>query len=148
MQTIRANGSIAWHAIYDSMILMERSGRASSDNDDNGDLSGVLRTFSPASESNFPPDSLINVHGKFALPPNSDKKVTPEFIIESINHSVFSGNPGDDTYDSFLPLDNTPTIVLLGSVIGGLILMDDGAKAVDVRVSNFIQNKTLDCIYR
>ena len=91
---------------------------------------------------------LYLVHGKFTMPPNANRDLKSEFIIESINHHIFDTNPANEDYDAFLPKDNVPILCMLGNVIGSVVQMDDGSKAFDLRVSNYIQGKTVDCVYR
>lgn len=138
VQTVRGNGSVVWHVVYDTMFYMESG----------DDLEGVLRAFSPASESTLPSDTLIIAHAKFAFPFGQDSNNPNDFVLESIHHNAFIADPTDESYDSFLPTDNVPSLTLLGNVVGSVVHLPDGSKAVDVRVSNYIQLKNVDCIYR
>ena len=135
LQTIRANGSSVWHAVYDSMFLTQSG----------SDLLGSVRAFAPASMSNLPSNSLINIHGKFMFPVSKD---SPEFAIDTLSFDVFVADPSEENYDGFLPSDKVPNVLLLGNVVGAVVQMGDGGKGVDVKVNNFIQNKTVECIYR
>ena len=138
VQTIRGNGSVVWHTVYDSMFLTESR----------DEVDGLFRAFSPASESILITNSLLFVHGKFALPCGLDGVKPSDFLIESIHHNVFAVDPTQDGYDSFLPVDNVPSVSLLGNVVGGVIHMGDNAKAVDIRVGSYIHGRNIDCIYR
>ena len=138
VQSTRANGQVVWHAVYDTVFQTETDTM----------IDGIFRTFAPASESNLPSDTLILVHGKFSMPSNPNKDQPSEFIIESISHKPFVANPEEEGFDSFLPIDTVPVLSLLGNVIGSVVQMGDGARAIDVRVSSYIQNKTVDSIYR
>ena len=144
VQSIRSNGASVWHSLYDTMFQMESG----------NDLQGVLRIYSPASMSNLPEATLILAHGKFAFPyvPSpgcgTDQPADQEFFIEPINFTPFTMDPRLDDSDAFLPSDKVPTLHLLGTVVGSLVHFGDGAKGIDVRVSSFVQNRTVDCIYR
>ena len=139
VQTTRANGTVVWHAVYNAGFALEIS---------DCELDGSFRAFAPASASTIPPNTLVLVHGKFAFPPKNDKTAPSEFILESINHSPFVMDVENDQSDAFLPTDTVPTLNVLGSVVGSAIQMEDGAKAIDVKVSSYIQNKTVECIFR
>ena len=139
VQTVRGNGSVVWHTVYDSMFYTESREV----------VDGAFRTFSPASESLLPDDSLLIAYGKFAFPfPIAESKDTSCFMIDSLHYNLFVLDPTQENYDSFLPVDDVPSVILLGSVVGSTVQMGDGAKAVDVRVSVYIQAKTMDCIIR
>ena len=139
VQTVRANGTTVWHAIYDSMFVTESA---------EADINGVFRTFAPASESNIPSDKLVLVHGKLAIPSLANKDSPIEFVIESINHHVFNTNPEDEDFDSFLPENTIPVLCMLGNVTGPVVDMGDGSRAVDVRVSSYVQNKVIESTFR
>ena len=139
VQTVRGNGSVVWHTVYDSMFYTESREV----------VDGVFRTFSPASESLLPDNSLLIANGKFAFPflfDGSDD--TSSFMIDSMHFNLFVLDTAQENYDSFLPVDDVPSITLLGNVIGSMVQMGDGAKAVDVRVNVYISGKMMDCIIR
>ena len=138
VQVSRPNNSIVWHAVYDTMVVTE----------ENKDLQGSFRAFSPASASTLPSNTLITVSGKFCMPPKVDSSSSLEFIIEPLNYVPFAMDPTVEDSDSFLPSDTVPTLVFLGTVFGSIIHLSDGAKAVDVRVGNYMQSRTIDSIYR
>ena len=77
-----------------------------------------------------------------------DNVASGEFAIETMNSSVFVADPSVEGYDEFLPLDKVRTSHLLGSMIGAVVHMYDGGKAIDVQVSNYMQGRTLECVYR
>lgn len=140
VQTVRSNGSVVWHAVYETMFTTESR----------EEIDGSFRTFSPASDSNFPDNSLLIVHGKFALPflPAIPQHPRSCFLIESIHHSSFTMDTSKEDCDSFLPSDNVPSLSLLGNVVGRIVEMGDGAKGVDVRVGIYIHGKSVDCLFR
>ena len=134
----RPNNSVVWNAVYDTMLVTEEG----------NDLQGSFRTFSPASASTLPSDTLIIVSGKFYMPLNHESIIPPEFILEPLNFDNFSMDPTVEESDSFLPSKTTPTLMFLGTVFGAIIHMSDGGKAVDIRVNNYIQSKVMESIYR
>ena len=138
VQTQRPNTSPVWHAVYDTMFFTE-SGR---------EVQGLFRTFSPASASTLPSNILVEIHGKFSMPPNSDGTAPSEFLIEPLNHEAFTMDPTEEKCDAFLPSNTVPTIEFCGIVCGSIVQLNDGGKAVDVRVSNYMQSKVIDSIYR
>ena len=137
---MRSNGSVVWHSVYETMFFTESR----------DELEGSFRTFSPASESILPNNSLIIVNGKFAHPfvSDGDSKSLNFFLIESIHHSPFTMDTRLDDCDSFLPADDVPSISLLGNVVGSVIQMADGGKAVNVRVGVYIHGRNVDCFIR
>lgn len=137
VQTVRGNGSIAWHVVYDTICVL----------DTGSDIEGGLRAYCPPSASIIPSDTLVMVHGKFATMPSPERKEPMQFMVDSIKCVPFSADPKVEGFDSFLPEDSNPVISLLGTVVGSLVHLDDG-KAVDVKVSTYIQNKNVDSIYR
>lgn len=80
------------------------------------------------------------------MPPNN--ATAPEFNIEPLNFDIFTMDPAADNSEAFLPIDTVPTLQFLGTVCGALVHLDDGGKAVDVKVSNYMQSKIVDSIYR
>ena len=140
VQSVRTNGSTVWHAMYDTLVMMEAG----------SELDGVFRAFSPASVSLMPSDTLIIANGKFSFPSTTEIRNNKpvEFIIEPTNFVPFTMDLSLDGSDSFLPLDDVPSLNLLGSVVGAVVHFNDGGKGVDVRVSNFIQGTNLDSVYR
>ena len=138
VQSIRANGGTTWHMIYDTMFVTESG----------SDVDGNLRAFAPASSSILQSSSLTIVQGKFTIPPVGKEGKMPEFTIEAIGHQPFLADPTKDDFDSFLPEDTLPFFSVLGTVVGSVVQMDDSGRAVDIRVSSYVQNKTVDCMIR
>ena len=138
VQSVRANGGSVWHTVYDTMFVTESG----------GDVDGTLRAFAPASESILPSHSLTMVYGKFTIPPAGDQGMLPEFVLETISHQPFLANPAEQGFDSFLPTSSVPFMSLLGTVVGSVVHMADNGRAVDLQVSNYIQNRTIECIFR
>ena len=138
VQTVRSNGGTVWHTIYDTTIPTETD----------GDVDGIIRVYVPSNEPPLSSDSLVIINGKFAMPLNPDTTKRTEFIMESINYYVFKADPSQPDYDSFLPSNNVPSLNLIGNVVGSVVHMGDNGKAVDVKVSNYVQNRTIESIYR
>lgn len=138
VQTVRGNGTVAWHVLYDSIFYLETG----------IDLEGKLRSYSPPSSSILPNDKLIMVHGKFAVFSNHENGTPLSFIVDTIRSVPFDADPVIAGFDSFLPEDNVPYLSLLGVVVGSLVQMAEDGKAIDVKVSSFVQNKSIESTYR
>ena len=138
VQSIRANGGTAWHMVYDTMFVTESG----------NDIDGTLRAFAPASASILQSNTLTIVHGKFTIPPTGKDGKMPEYTIEAISNQPFLADPTREDFDSFLPEDTMPFFSLLGTVVGSVVQMADNGKAIDIRVSSYIQNKIVDCMIR
>lgn len=136
VRTVRSNGTSVWHALYDTTIYTETKTA----------ISGTFRIFAPASMSNLSSNSLVIVHGKIAFPVGSDD--CDKFIIDGLRMEPFVADPDEDGYDSFLPTESIPFIHILGQVSGTVIHLGDGGRAVDIKVGVYIQNQTVNCMFR
>ena len=114
------------------------------------EITGIIRTFSPASMSTLPSDLLVLVHGKFAFTSThgTGKDEVSDCIVEPISYAPFTMDLESEHCDSFLPIDMVPALHFLGTVVGSVIHFNDGAKGIDVRVNNYIQSRMVDSTYR